>query len=111
MDPRFEGVERGHVGGRIEVIDSVGYLAVLLGVQTMCGASSEEWRRGKPCRLSGSAFLGKCSADISFLCIQRVRKEDTGMSDGRVEAGQRVGKHAGREHKREGHRTKGGSLG
>jgi hypothetical protein len=42
MDPRFEGVERGHVGGRIEVIDSVGYLAVLLGVQTMCGASSEE---------------------------------------------------------------------
>jgi hypothetical protein len=27
-----------------------------------------------------------------------------GMSDGRVEAGQRVGKHAGRAHKREGHR-------
>jgi hypothetical protein len=54
MDLRVEGVEGWdgsnagprfrlqHFGGRIEVMDSVGYQAVLLCVQIMCGTLYEE---------------------------------------------------------------------
>jgi hypothetical protein len=54
MDLRSEGVEGwdgsnagprfrlGHLGGRVEVMNSVGYQAVLLCVQIMCEALYEE---------------------------------------------------------------------